>query len=104
MNGRAEFSASLERLINTTIQNMWQLDGTKESVVRLVAESDVVLGVWKDDAEPDGVGVIVIKGDQVLANIGQRGQTVPPRMMALPCDCAEMALAAKEAFSEQPRA
>jgi hypothetical protein len=103
MNGRAELSASLEKLINTTIQNIGQLDGTKESVIRMIDESDVVLGVWKDDAEPDGVGVIVIKGDQLLANIGQSGQTVPPRMTAIPCDCAEMAFAAKEAFGERPR-
>jgi hypothetical protein len=103
MNVRAEFSASLEQVISMTIQNIRQLDGTTESVVRMIAESDVVLGVWKDDAEPDGVGVVVIKGDQFLASIGQIGQTVPPRMTALPCDCAEMAFAAKEAFGEQPR-
>jgi hypothetical protein len=103
MNGRAELSASLEKLINMTIHNIRQLDGTTESVVRMIDESDVVLGIWKDDAEPDGVGVIVIKGEQLLANIGQSGQTVLPRMTAIPCDCGEMALAAKVTFGEQPR-
>ena len=55
----AEFIRGLVDMANA---NNARMDGTIRPVLELIAENDVVFGVWPDASEPGGVGLLVVKG------------------------------------------
>jgi hypothetical protein len=81
-------------------------------VKRIIAENDLVFGVWPDLAEPDGIGVHIIKGKRRLRSIASGADPTPGgtvrlkraaekmRVSAVPCDCAEQAIAAQQTLGE----
>jgi hypothetical protein len=46
-------------------------------VKRIIAENDLVFGVWPDLAEPDGIGVHIIKGKRRLRSIASGADATP---------------------------
>jgi hypothetical protein len=67
-----------------------------------VDDAKVVVGVWQDADEPDGVGMYV-KGDRKLRTVITEQKTGTFRVAAIPCECYEQAVALKEVAGE-PRA
>jgi hypothetical protein len=45
------------------------MDGTIEPVKEIKSASDLVLAVWQDLSEPDGVGMLVVKGQALLRQV-----------------------------------
>jgi hypothetical protein len=68
----------------------------------LVESSDVVIGVWQDVSEPNGVGLYIVKGDRRLRQIiaDQQGQLA--KVACIPCEGLEQAVALKEVAGEPP--
>ena len=76
------------------------LDGTMVPVLKLIDRTDIVVAVWQDAQEPDGVGMLIVKGDRALLTIVADAQTKAVTMAAIPCICAEQAIALKEVAGE----
>jgi hypothetical protein len=60
-------------------------------IKRRVECADLVLAVWQNQAEPDGIGMMPVKGDQWLDVIAKGGVPGPLAIAAIPCSNAEQA-------------
>lgn len=61
----------------------------------IINDAELVFGVWPDKAEADGVGVSVIKGTGLLANIASGwNRRASVSIAAIPCSSYEQAAAA----------
>jgi hypothetical protein len=89
------------------------LDGTTRPMKKILDEHEVVWGVWQDPAEPDGVGMLLIKGHRRLAAIASRADPAPDgttpirqgggemlKVGAIPFNSFEHAVAAQEVLGE----
>jgi hypothetical protein len=92
-----------------------QLDGMNDSAViqRIIAEHDLVWAVWRDPAEPDGVGTLIIKGKRRLEAAASGVEGAPSGTVrfdpgdlevtwaAVPCKSPEAAVAMHWTFGER---
>ena len=87
----------IKRLVD--LANAVTADGPvdQDQVQKLIDSHDVVWGVWQDAAEPYGVGLHLIKGERALL---AENKAKPPSRTALPCSCAEEAVALQEELGE----
>jgi len=91
--GEAEaLAADLKRrLVELANVNDAAMDGTMGSVLEIIADNEVVYGVWQDPTEPDGVGTLIIKGANFVHEIAASGKTQECRLTAIKCIAAEQA-------------
>lgn len=66
----------------------------------LVAAHDIAFGVWQDRREPDGVGMLVLKGHQTLREVIADGESRAVTLTAIPCRDATEAAALREVIGE----
>ena len=66
----------------------------------LLAANDVAFGIWQDRAEPDGVGMLVLKGQQTLREVIVAGKSRAVALTAIPCRCLEEAEALRRTIGE----
>jgi hypothetical protein len=78
------------------------MDGTPEPVLELIADNDVVYGVWQDPTEKHGVGILLIKGANRLRDITATGTPAPLSMTAIRCTCLEQAEALRQHVNTDP--
>ena len=69
-------------------------------VREIVADNDVVFGVWQEPAAPYGVGIRPIKGRQWLEAITTSGVPEMLRLNAVPCAEEAQAVAAEQVFGK----
>ena len=74
------------------------LDGTTGPIKKLFDEAEIVVGVWQDPNEQHGVGYLVLKGEKLLRECFASGENLTARTTAIPCECYEQAVAAKQVF------
>jgi hypothetical protein len=65
----------------------------------IVAENDVVLGVFNDGEDPRGWSHVIIKGEYALSESARTKTTVDLKTAAIPCQEAEEALAMRQVFA-----
>ena len=65
-----------------------------EVVTGILAKYDIVIGVWSDKDEPEGVGLHVIKGENLLSEIAAANKPNPIPIGVIPCNELEDAIAA----------
>lgn len=53
---------------------------------RFISEADLVLGVFPDQASPDGIGHVVIKGIALLRRTREAGVLAMLKQLTIPCD------------------
>jgi hypothetical protein len=63
MNEITEFKRKMVALANAN--NAW-LTGRTDEVWQIVNNNDVVVAVWQDDEETDGIGLMIVKGEALL--------------------------------------
>ncbi len=80
--------------------NRAKLTTSIEPVRQILDASDVVFGVWNDAVEPDGVGMLLIKGHQKLREIMASG-TQGCAISGIPCINIEQAEALRQVLGEQ---
>ncbi len=86
LDGR--FKHQLVALANANRENITEDFATVQAIVD---GASLVFGVFRDAAEPDGVGMLVVKGHALLREIVASGKALPVDMTAVPCSCAEQA-------------
>lgn len=88
-------------LIDLANRNQEAMDGTTETLRRIVAEGDLVFAVWQDPEEEYGVGGLTIKGTKLLKEIaaGQTSRAI--RISAVKCTCEEHAMALKQVLGDR---
>ena len=79
------------------------LDGSFEQVRLWVEATEVVYAVWQDAAEPGGVGMMLIKGEQTLREILAADRPRSLNIIGIPCAEAEQAEALRQVAGEQDR-
>jgi hypothetical protein len=79
------------QLVEMANANDALMDGTMAPVLQLVAENEVVFAVWQDEAEPNGVGVMIVKGANKLRDVVATGKERSHRVTAIKCIEAEQA-------------
>jgi hypothetical protein len=89
------------RLVTIANANRKALDGTTAPIKRIFEENHIVIGVWRDPNDANGVGFLVLKGGRLLHEVRTGGQSRPARTSAIPCTCYEQAVAAKQMFGER---
>ena len=90
----------IRQLVEKANLNRHMLDGSTDSVKDILAQSDVVIGVWQDTESPHGVGMHVIKGQRVLGEIMAGGKPINVKIDAIPCVNMEQAIACQDVLSE----
>jgi hypothetical protein len=71
-------------------------------VETIVADADVVIGIWEDAREPSGVGLHVIKGLRHLMTATAGGEPAGVHVDAVPCTDREQAVTAEQRFGDKP--
>jgi hypothetical protein len=69
----------------------------------LVASHEVVIAVFDDPSEADGVGIYVIKGKPKLAEVVASGKTARAKIVAVPCVSLEWAITMDEVLGDSAR-
>jgi len=77
------------------------MDDTTAPVKALLAEADVVAGVWRDEHEPHGIGCLIIKGGKLLRQIATGQSAVPFSSDAILCEDHEQAVAVMDTLGER---
>ena len=68
---------------------------------KILDDNDVVFGLWQDASEPDGVGMNVIKGKNLIREVVASRKAAKVRIAAVPCKSAEHALATEQVCGDQ---
>ena len=69
-----------------------------DHTMKLVAESEMVFGVWPDPERADGVGIQIIKGEYIIPPLVGFETKHELRIAAIPCIGRDVAVAAREAW------
>lgn len=85
----------LQSLIEMANANQQLMDGTTTPVKKIIAENDVVLGVWSDPESRCGVGFHIIKGAPLLNDVIGAGKSRQHKTSAVYVDNFEMAEVAR---------
>ena len=101
---QADFTRMMIALAN---QRQLAMRGmTKRAAFRyietLVADAEVVIGLWQDPSEPNSVGLHVIKGLRHLMTAAASGEPPRVRVDAVPCIDRDQAVAAEQRFGDKP--
>ena len=88
----------MRTLVELANQNMALMDGTTGPIKRLFEEGEIVVGVWQDTEERYGIGYLVLKGARLLQEVVASGENATARVTAIPCECYEQPVAAKQTF------
>jgi hypothetical protein len=65
---------------------------------QMLAEADLAFGVFNDAHDPRGVGMTIIKGEQALLAIQEEKTSANLKLIAIPCQEYEEAIAMKTVF------
>ena len=76
----------IARVVKKANANATLMDGSDHTVMKIIAENDVVWGVWQDTTQRDGVGLHLIKGRYAL-KITPANSLQTIRVSAIPCGC-----------------
>jgi hypothetical protein len=79
--------------------NQALMDGTTGQIQRILAEGDLVFGIWSDDSKPHGVDYLILKGVSLLHEIAAGKDSANIKLDAIACDCFEQAQAVKQALA-----
>jgi hypothetical protein len=69
-------------------------------VTRLLTDSDMVFGVWPDPNAEGGVGIHIIKGDDLMPPLAAFTPPYEINAAAIPCEGRRQAVAAQEAWRD----
>jgi hypothetical protein len=92
----------IQLLVDMANANNARMDGTMRLVLELIAENDVVFGVWPESSEPGGAGLLVVKGANRLRGSSAKGVSQACRTTAIECIVAEQAEALRLHVNADP--
>ena len=89
----------LEGVVASANFNRYYLSDT-DSLRRLIDSAEIVIGVWQDFDEPNGVGHLVIKGKKRLTSTSDTCTSLSMTVQGVPCECLEEAIAIERVFGD----
>ncbi len=96
----AGWKRGLVALANANRENITDDFSTVQAIVD---GAPLVFGVFQDEVEPDGVGMLVVKGHALLREIMASGRAWPVDMTDVPCTCLEQAEALRIVAGESDK-
>jgi hypothetical protein len=98
----ADFIESATKIANAHQGAMRGMNGSAalEYVRKVIADNDIVTGIWQEPTAPHGVGIRTIKGQRWLQAIVASGASEKLRVSAIPCVDEEQAVAAERMFGD----
>ena len=99
-------------LVEMANRNLAMMDGTTDPVKKILDENELVFGVFTDHEHPDGVDMLVIKGERLLQHIANAPRSVPncssslfgrgrrTKISAILCNSVEQAIAARRVLGD----
>jgi hypothetical protein len=97
------FDEMKRKIVESANANRTILTDDFEQVREMINTNDVVFGVWQDVAEPDGVGMLLVKGEQRLRECIADDKSVLCRILGIPCIEAAQAEALRQVAGEHDR-
>jgi hypothetical protein len=99
------------KLVAMPNANRVLMGGSTGPVKGIIAENNVVFGIWADPEEVLGVGTLIVKGEPRLAAIASAGKATPPgvarlfpnnemKLSAVPCGSYEQAFVLRRQFGD----
>lgn len=82
-----------EQIVARANENLAIMGATTGPVKQIIAEHDLVFGIFQESTCPDGVGAWIIKGRRRLESIVSSGEAEPLKWSAIPCTSLEHAVA-----------
>jgi len=73
------------RMVDLANKTRGHLTGDFAQVWEIVVNNEVVVAVWQDACEPDGIGMLLIKGEDLLRQSVENNRTLSARTAAIPC-------------------
>ncbi len=91
------------RLVDMANGNQERMDGTMTPIWRIIDENELVFAIWQDEMEPDGVGMVIVKGAALLRGIAQASKGFFDELAtsAIPCTSAEQAEALRQTCAKR---
>lgn len=91
-----------EDIVRIANQNEGMMDGTTETVSRILRDADVVFAVWQDWRSKNGVSTLILKGEALLTKIakGSSSLGVEIKWSAVKVLNMEMAVAARHTLGD----
>ena len=89
-----------KELVDMADENRELLDGTMGPVKRMFAAADIVWGVWRDSQEPNGVGLMLLKGQEKVKEIMESESDGELMEIAIPCESLEEAAGLQDELGE----
>lgn len=83
---------NLTELVAMANANNALMDGTMAPIRSLVERHDVVVAIWQDPRQPEGVGVKIIKGVPVIEIAAAAEEDMQCRVTAIKCVDRQQAL------------
>jgi hypothetical protein len=99
------FLAALVEMAEELRQEIRALSSDAERsdhLMNLIAESDMVFGVWPDAGADEGVGIQIIKGSDRLPPLVAFETENEVHVAAVPCVSREIAFTAREIWGTEP--
>jgi hypothetical protein len=66
----------LEFVVQRADENQAVMDGTIEPVLSIMDNADIVLAIWQDKDQPNGIGQRVVKGHLLLQRCEATNQSI----------------------------
>jgi hypothetical protein len=79
------FEALKKRIVNLANDNEAVMDGTMKPVLNILADNEIVFAVWQDMAAPDGVGILIVKGQKLLMECVSSRRSIRSCVSAIKC-------------------
>lgn len=96
----ADFVHSLIEMAN---QNNEEMTGSMDEVRQIISDNELVFAVWQDASKPYGVGLLIVKGNDLFRNCIASGTPIEVRVSAISCVEYEGAVALIRACGEPDR-
>lgn len=90
------------RLANSVLADIKGLNSKDafQIVKEIIRTNEIVFAVWQDETASDGVGMKIVKGEQILEFISDSNVAEELVVGAVPCDSQEQAVALKQTIEK----
>lgn len=76
---------TLPDLVKMANENNAFMNGSMKPVHELLERHEVVIGIWEDPLQPQGIGTKIIKGLEVVELAANSAEEFPCRVTAIKC-------------------
>jgi hypothetical protein len=94
----------LEFIVRQADENQAVMDGTMEPVLSIMDAADIVVAIWRDKDQPNGIGQRVVKGHLLLQRCDATNQPISlktTKLTGIWCVAQEQAVALEKFYAKR---